>query len=465
MEKLTTDIWINIVRYLDDEDYYVKDYEQRLRLPPDILANAFSFEKLEKWYKSVSFSLEKDDLEHLYHISTHPVVSPFVKELKVCTGGTERPLPITMKQLLQFKWDEDHAKCRKTTEPPTLEDLTKENYFDHFKRVHGDDCCSLDPVDFDAIYRSLTDIANAHRIFEESAEDVNILSRCMDKLPNLETIQIDNFYRYRQFNWEVWEKAYERDPDKKSTTHLLSVVIRSLATSSTRNLMVEVRGSPSDYWWGSSVAPAAPLSLSSLMSLDNVRGGQLSLTTLENALSRLRKLELKGIYYDIGEKFEYDYEYDDEEYDYENEEDKSRGSDLQMLQGSNQALRCILLAAKGLEELTLEFTSHEDHRGPLIPLSFLIEEITLPLLRKLKLHTFVTRRQWLHDFLMACPSVELLELKSVTLLHNDWVKVFINLKDALPSIAEFRFSDLSPNSSLANDAELKISDLAPKRRQ
>ncbi|KAI4157600.1 MAG: hypothetical protein LQ342_008170 [Letrouitia transgressa] len=295
------------------------DYEERLRLPPDILVNAFSFAKLEKWYQSVSFSLENGDLEHLYRISTHPVISPLVKTLNVCT---EKPLPITMKQLLEF----ERNKAYVTYPEPALRD-------------------------FDAIHRSLTEMANAHRIFEESAEDVDILSRCMNKFTNVEIIQIDNFYRHGRFNWEAWRRSKEWNPlNGKSMTHLLSVIVRSLATSDARILMVMVRCGCNKYWWGFG---AVPLSLTGLMSLDKVRGGQLSLTTFENALSRLRKLELTGIYY------------------YENEEDESEGSDLHVLHGSNQALRCILSAAKSLEELIIEFTNQQDRHGsPIVPLPF-----------------------------------------------------------------------------------------------
>lgn len=75
---------------------------------------------------------------------------------------------------------------------------------------------------------------------------------------------------------------------------------------------------------------------------------------------------------------------------------------------------------------------------------FLLEGDSLPLLRTLRLHRFATKRQWLHNFLVACPSVELLELTSVMLLDNDWFKFYINLKDAIHSIAELRFNNLVP---------------------
>ncbi|KAM0797540.1 hypothetical protein BDR22DRAFT_975233 [Usnea florida] len=427
IESLPTELLTNVFENLSNDDI--------LNMPPNWISSGLTESQAQALLRTMYISLEKSCLTRLEGIVCHPKLARHIHKFIL---HDERVKDITAWKYLHSLWSTQNGAMGSFA-----------NYIKVAReQISGDSSVT---VKFGK-YRMLL---KEQQMVEERQDDVRILSKAFDLLPNLKAVSMDNSngHRVKKPLGDAWCNNLRQTCIAKCDSYLLEVLFRAMSNS--------VRKVPSFrimHNCGRRPYRSNFINFPGLVT-------KLPPNTIASAAQGLRSLSLRSIYYGL------------DQVDYHNaaREMGDSYSGLRTLHkgegyDSTKGLAEMLSSASLLEDLTLTCLDICKLRHNMSHLPYLSLNLNsmrglndLQHLQKLELGHFKTRQdQFVRFLLTVAGTLTTIQLNDIVLDHGSWLSAFSELRAKCSRLESIKVSvsglyDAGPGKDDSGSEELSSS--------
>ena len=399
MESLPFDLLTKMIENLSDDDI--------LNMPNKWTSSGLTESQAQALLRNTYVSLEKSSLTRFERIISHPDLARHIHRL---TLHDERIKDISAYDYLHSHWSTHHdAWGFFRPKYPSFESYIKMAQ----QQISGDSSM----VAKFGRYRMLM---KEQQMVGERQDDVRILSKAFDLLPNLEVVSVDNSNqrRVKKSLGDAWCDDLMERCIASSGSHLMEVLFRAMANCVQKVPSFEImhNGGRRHYR-----VDFSSINFPSLVA-------KLPPNTIASAAQGLRSLSLRSVYYGLDEV---DYHVAA----YRTIDAYSRLRTIHKGEGGNptKGIAEMLSSAPLLEDLELTCLDLCRERYlkslPYLSIDSMRGSNDLQHLRKLSLGHFKTREDQFVGFLLnVAGTVTTIQLNGIVLDHGSWASVFSELR-------------------------------------
>ena len=419
IEALPFDLLTKVYEYLLDDDI--------LNMPSKWISAGLTESQAQALLGVMYVSLEKSSLSRLEKIISHPDLARHVQRL---TLHDERVKDVTAYNYLFSHWSTHHPRWGIVlTKYPSFASYIKMAQV----QIEGDSSVT---VGFGR-YRTLL---KEQQMAEESQDDVRILSKAFDLLPNLEVVSVDNSNKHvvEKILGKAWCDDLKENNIANCGSHLMEVLFRAMSHSVRKVPSFEVMHNGERRNYRTNVSTI------------NFPGlfAKLPPNTIASAAQGLRSLGLRSLHYELDEV-----DYHDAAYRVLDGCSWLHAKHKGEVYDSTKGLAEMLSSAPLLEDLTLTClelckVNYQRSHLPYLSLDSMRGLNDLLHLRKLSLGHFKIREdQFVRFLLKVAGTLTTIQLDGIWLDHGSWVTTFSDLRGKFS-----RLESISIGSSRLYDA-------------
>ena len=382
--------------------------EDILNMPTHLISKGLTEAKAQALLRNIYVWLEKNSLARLERIICHPHLARHIHRL---TLHDERVKDITARNYLYSYWS-THYRWFKLCPPlhPSFSSYIKMAR----EQISGDSSVTVNI----GKYRMLL---KEQQMVEEQQDDVRILSKAFDLLPNLEGVSVDNSndFRVKKALGDAWCSGLDQDRIAHRGSHIMEVLFKAMSNSVRKISSFEISRNGARIYYRSEFMT---MNFPALFT-------KLPPNTIASATQGLRCLSLRSIYYGLDEVQYHDAARETScGYSWGRQVHKGEGYD------STKAIAEMLSSASLLEYLTLNCLDiyrerHQKLQLPYFPLHSMRGSNNLQHLQKLSLGHFKTRQdQFVRFLLKVAGTVISIRLNGIALDHGSWLSAFSKLR-------------------------------------
>ena len=400
IENLPSELLTKVFENLPDDDIF--------NMPPDWISSGLTEGQAQALLGTMYVNLEKNSLARLERIIGHPKLATHVHRL---TLRDERIKDITAYKYLHSHWSTHHE--------PWGFYRPKYPSFARYIKMAQEQTSGYSSVA--ANFGKYRMLLKEQQMVEERQDDVRILSKAFDLLPNLEVVSVDNSTqrRLKKTLGDAWCDGLKETCIANYGSHLMEVLFRAMSKSVRKVPSFEIMNSYGRQYYRSN---CLSMNFSGLVT-------KLPHNTIASAAQGLRSLSLRSIYHRFDEVKHHDAAYRwIDGYSGLYKPHKHKGYNC------TKWIAEMLSSASLLEDLTLSCLEICQERYlksqlPYLALNSMRGLNDLQHLQKLSLGNFKTRQDQFVQFLLTVAgTVTTIQLDGIALDHGSWVSTFSELR-------------------------------------
>ena len=400
IEALPFDLLTKVYEYLLDDDI--------LNMPSKWISSGLTESQAQALLRTMYVCLEKSSLSRLERIISHPDLARHIHRL---TLHDERVKDITAHNYLHSHWSTHHSAWGfYLPKYPSFASYIKMAQ----EQISGDSSVTVG-------FRKYRMLLKEQQMVEERQDDVRILSKAFDLLPNLEGVSVDNSnkHRVKEFLGKAWCDNLKENNIANCGSHLMEVLFRAMSKSARKVPSFEIMHNGGRRHYRSNVST---INFPSLFA-------KLPPNTIAATAQGLRSLGLRSLHYGLDEVDYHDAAYRVlDGYSWLHTSHEGEGYD------STKGIAEMLSSASLLEDLTLTCLElckehYQKSHLPYLSLDSMRGLNDLRHLQKLDLGHFKIRQDQFVGFLLNVAStVTTIQLNGIVLDHGSWVSTFSELR-------------------------------------
>ena len=400
IDSLPTELLPNVFENLSNDDIF--------NMPPDWISSGFTESQAQALLGTMYVSLEKSSLTRLERIICHPDLARYVHRL---TLHDERVKEITAYNYLHSHWSTHYQGWGFY--------LPKYPSFASYIQMAQEQISGQSSVA--AKYGKYRMLLKEQQLVEERQDDIRILSKAFDVLPNLEVVSVDNSrqHRVKKTLGDAWCDDLKEHCIANCGSHLMEVLFRAMSNSVRKVPSFEIMHS---YGRRDHRSNITTMNFPGLVA-------KLPPNTIASAAQGLRSLGLRSIYYGLHEVDYHDAAREmSDGYSWLHTFHKGEAYD------STKGIAEMLSSASMLEDLTLTCLDlckgrYQKSHLPYLSLNSMRGVNDLQHLQKLSLGHFKTRQdQFVRFLLQVAGALTTIKLNGIVLDHGSWVSTFSELR-------------------------------------
>ena len=400
MESLPAELLASVFDKLLDEEI--------LNMPPHLISFGLTEAQAQALLRTMYVWLEKSSLARLEGIICHPDLARHIHRL---TLHDERIKDITAWKYLYSYWSTHHRGVN-------FRSPQHSSFSSYIKMAREQISGGLSVTVNWGKYRMLLAV---QQMVEEQQDDVRILSKAFDLLPNLEGVSVDNSnkFRVKKALGNAWCSGVDQNRIANCGSHLMEVLFLAMSDSVRKTPSFEIIRNGGRRWYRSNFTT---MNFPGLFT-------KLPPNTIASAARGLRSLSLRSIYYGLDE-VEYHDAARETSCGYSWGREFHKGEEYE----TTNAIAEMLSSASLLEGLTLTCLDiyrerYQKLHLPYLPLHSMRGSNDLQHLQKLRLGHFKTRQDQLVRFLLkVAGTVTSIRLNGIALDHGSWLSAFSKLR-------------------------------------
>ena len=400
IENLPSELLTKVFENLPDDDIF--------NMPTDWISSGLTESQAQALLGTMYVSLEQSSLTRLERIICHPDLATHVHRLVL---HDERVKDITAYNYLHSHWSTHHQRWGFFM--PKYPSFA--NYIQMArKQVSGHSSVA-------AQFGKYRMLLKEQQMVGERQDDVRILSKAFDLLPNLEVVSVDNSNKrtVKRALGDAWCDDLRENRIANCGSHLTEVLFRAMSNSVRKVPSFEIMHNGGRRHYQSNLST---MNFAGLVT-------KLPPNTIALAAQGLRSLGLRSIHYGLDEVDYHDAARETSDgYSWLHKFHKGEGYD------STKGIAEMLSSASLLQDLTLICLDlckkrYQKSHLPYLSLDSMRGLNDLQHLKKLNLGHFKTRRDQLVRFLLkVAGTLTTIRLCGIVLDHGSWVSAFSELR-------------------------------------
>ena len=410
IDSLPTELLPNVFENLSKDDI--------LNMPTHWISSGFTESQAQALLGTMYVSLEKNSLTRLDRIICHPDLARHTHRLIL---HDERVKDIAAYKYLHSHWSTHHQGWGffKPKYPSFASYIQMAQ-----EQISGD-------LSVAAKFGKYRMLLKEQQMVEERQDDVRILSKAFDLLPNLKVVSVDNSdqRRVKKTLRDAWCDDLRQNCIANCGSHLMQVLFRAMSTSARKVPSFEIMH---NFGRRNYRTNFSTMNFSGLVT-------KLPPNTIASAAKGLRSLGLRSICYGLDEVDYHDAAREmSDGYSWLHKFHKGEGND------STNGIAEMLSSASLLEDLTLTCLDlckhrHQKSHLPYLALNSMRGLNDLQHLQKLSLGHFKTRQdQFVRFLLKVAGTLTTIQLCGIVLDHGSWVSAFSELRGKFPRLESIK---------------------------